>query len=345
MYAANAPPRLAGRGGRVDAVVVEERARRVAELGRERGVGVEHEVLGVLPVDGLVVARHGGHAVVVGELVDPEQLGLEAIPAAGELVAVAHRAQQGLDRLVGRLVGEVARREPVGVAAQAVVGRLVVQERVEDERAGPQAGLERDGHGLGRAAADVAVGRHEVRQRAVERDRLGRRVEVDRDGGDVLAEQAPPGRRARDRLLVEDLLLGLGEQVRAVAPGGAQEVPGGVEAVGAHELLGLGVVEGCPLELEEQQLGLDRRALLLHALHERADRGIGGVDAEAQHRVVAGAAGELGELLQLADGGGERGRVEVGDAAGVGLGERLRARRGLVEQPVGARVVLAVDEW
>ena len=32
---------------------------------------------------------------------------------------------------------------------------------------------------------------------------------------------------------------------------------------------------------------------------QRADRGIGGVDAEAQHRVVAGAGGELGERLQL----------------------------------------------
>ena len=40
----------------VDALLVEERARGVAELGGERRVGVEHELLGVLPVDGLVVA-------------------------------------------------------------------------------------------------------------------------------------------------------------------------------------------------------------------------------------------------------------------------------------------------
>ena len=105
------------------------------------------------------------------------------------------------------------------------------------------------------------------------------------------------------------------------------------------------VAERRPLELEEEELGLDRRALLLHALHEGADRGVGGVDAEAKHRVVAGTRGELGDRLQLVHRRDERGRFELLDAAGVCLGELLRAGCGLVEQPVGARLVLAVDEW
>ena len=153
MYAANAPPRLAGRGGASMRLLVEERARRVAELGREGGVGVQHELLGVLPRDRLVlVLGDGGHAVVVGELVDAQQLRLQAIPAARQLVAVAHGGQQRLHGLVGGLVGEVARGEPVGVVAQAVVDGLVVQQRVEDVRAGAQAGLQRRGDGLGGAA-------------------------------------------------------------------------------------------------------------------------------------------------------------------------------------------------
>ena len=44
-------------------------------------------------------------------------------------------------------------------------------------------------------------------------------------------------------------------------------------------------------------------------------------------------------------GRGELGGLELRDAAGVRVGEGLRAGGGLVEQAVGAGVVLAVDEW
>jgi hypothetical protein len=325
-------------------VVVEERARRVAELGREVRVGGEDELLGVLPVDGLVVLRDGGDAVVVGEDVEAEQLRLEAIPAARELVAVAHGGQQRLDGLVGGLVGEVARREPVRVGAQAVVGRLVGEQRVEDVGPRAQPGGERLGDLLGGRAARVAVGRHELGEGAVERDRLLLAGQVDGDRRGLLAEEPRPGRAAGDRLLGEDLLLGLGEQVRAVAARGAQEVARGVQAVGGEQLVRAIVLERRPLELEEDELRLDLRALLLDALQERAERRVGGVDAEAQHRVVAGPRRELGDLLQLGDGGGEGGGLEVAEAAGVAVGEGLRVLRGLVEETVGAGVVLAVDE-
>jgi hypothetical protein len=118
-----------------------------------------------------------------------------------------------------------------------------------------------------------------------------------------------------------------------------------VDAVGGQQLVGAVVVERCPLELEEQQLGLDRRALLLHALHERADLRVRRVDAEAQHRVVARARGELGDLLQLGHRGGEPRAGQVGDTPSVGVGERLRALGGLVDKAVRAGVALAVDEW
>ena len=57
------------------------------------------------------------------------------------LVAREHRFDEGLHRLVGGLVGQVA-LESQWVAAQAVVDRLVGQQGVEDERARAQARLE-----------------------------------------------------------------------------------------------------------------------------------------------------------------------------------------------------------
>ena len=125
---------------------------------------------------------------------------------------------------------------------------------------------------------------------------------------------------------------GLGQQVRPVAARRAQVVAAEVEPVGGEQLLGALVVERGPLELEEQQRGLDLRAALLHALEQRAALGVGGGGREVQHRVGAGAADELLQRGELAHRRGEAGAVELGDLAGVGGGERVGAALRLVEQ-------------
>ena len=110
---------LAGAHRPVDPVLVEEAVDQRAELVAEGRVGVEHDLLGLRPGDLLVVLRHRRHAVVVRELVDAQQLRLQAIPAARQLVASAHRLDQRLHGLVGGLVGQVARRQPVRVVSAA----------------------------------------------------------------------------------------------------------------------------------------------------------------------------------------------------------------------------------
>ena len=117
----------------------------------------------------------------------PSSLAFSRYQRARELVAALHRLDERLDRLVARLVGEVARRDPRGVGAQAVVDGLVERERVDDERAGAQAGLERGGDLLGGLPAHLAVGRHEAAERDLER------LVVDLDAGHELGEQARPG--------------------------------------------------------------------------------------------------------------------------------------------------------
>ena len=124
----------------------------------------------------------------------------------------------------------------------------------------------------------------------------------------------------------------------------AQVVARGLQAVGAQQLVGALVVDRRPFELEEEQLGLHRRGLLLDAREQRAVGRVGGVDGEAQHRVVAGAAEAIDDRLELGHRGGELGAVELGDAARVGLGEARGALVGLGQQPVGALGALAVDQ-
>ena len=130
------------------------------------------------------------------------------------------------DRLVGRLVGEVAALQPVRVAAQPVVDHLVGEQRVEDEPAGAQAGLERGGHALGGVRALGAVGRS-AGARARPRARPARRRPPSStcERGDLLLEQPAPGVAGGQRLLGEDLLLGLARAGRAGS--GARSAGGG----------------------------------------------------------------------------------------------------------------------
>ena len=142
----------------VDAPLAEEALGKLAELGREGGVALEHDPLGAREGERGHVLGDGRHAVVVGEALDAEQLRLQAIPAARDLLARAHGLDQRAHGLIARLVGEVARRQPVRVATQAVVDRLVREQRVEKERARAQAWGERRRHRLGGRLPEVSVG-------------------------------------------------------------------------------------------------------------------------------------------------------------------------------------------
>ena len=79
----------------------------------------------------------------------------------------------------------------------------------------------------------------------------------------LLLEQPLPRAPAGDRLLGEDDLLGLGQQVRPVAPRRAQVMPGEREPLVGEQRLDPLVGELGPLELEEQQLGADRGGAFL----------------------------------------------------------------------------------
>ena len=67
------------------------------------------------------------------------------------------------------------------VGAQAVLGRLVGEQRVEDEGASAKPGLERRGDALGDSAPRLAVGVLEDRQRLHQLHRLVGVGQLDRD--------------------------------------------------------------------------------------------------------------------------------------------------------------------
>ena len=298
----------------------------------DRAEGVEHDLAALLPPDLRLVAADDRHPVVVGEALDAEQLGLRPVPAAGQLVAGLDRLDQGLDRLVGGLVGEVAGGEPVRVAAQPVLDRLVLQQRVEDVAAGAQPGLQRRGDRLRGLPTLLPVGVEEVGERLIEGQRLLRAGQLDPDRGGELVEEPAPGSGAGHRELGGDPLLGGAEQVRAVAALEPQVVAAEVEPLGREQLLGPLVVDRNPLELEEEQLGVDRRRPLGGGLQERADRRVGGVGGKPQVGVVERPADEIADRGELPHRGAQAGSVELADLALVGCGELRGSQIGAVEE-------------
>jgi hypothetical protein len=102
---------------RVDPALVEEPARHLGEVGRERAVGVEDELMRFAPRELGVLGRHRRETVVVGDPVETEEPGLERVPALRDVVAPLDRLDQSPDRLVACLVVEVTAREPVGITA------------------------------------------------------------------------------------------------------------------------------------------------------------------------------------------------------------------------------------
>ena len=155
------------------------------------------------------------------------EAGLEAVVPLRDVVAGRRRLDERLDRLVCRLVRQVAGRDPGRVRAQPVVDRLVLQDRVEDEGPRPEPGREGLGDRLGGRAACVAIDVVEARHRRLERQLVA--VERDAERPELLLVEPRPRRDTGDGLLRDDPLLGLGEEIGPELPERAEVVAPVVE--------------------------------------------------------------------------------------------------------------------
>ena len=107
-------------------------------------------------------------------------------------------------------------------------------------------------------------------------------IEGDAQIGEELVEESPPRPDPRDALLGRDLLLRLGQLVRPVPAFGAEDRGVALERGVGQQVLGDLVVELAPLEVEEQDVGLDLRIPLAHLLEERSARLVRAVGRLAQ---------------------------------------------------------------
>ena len=130
----------------------------------------------------------------------------------------------------------------------------------------------------------------------------------------------------------------------SVAPHVVEVVPAEVELVGREQLIDSVLLERGPLELEEQQRRLDRRAALLRQLQQRPIVRIGGVGREAQRGVCARAPDQLVDRRELLHRLPQPLGVELPELARIALRERLRARQRLRQPPLDAVAPLPLEQ-
>ena len=147
-----------------------------------------------------------------------------------------------------------------------------------------------------------------------------------------------------ERLLVEDPLLGLAEQVRSVAACDAQMVAGEVKSVTGEQLLRPHVVERGPFEFEKHQQRPEFRGPFLHSLEQRAALGVRGVGREAKAGVGAGASHQIVDHGELLHGIPEARCIDFRQSAAVALSKALAPRDRVVQQHFDLLRPAAVEE-
>ncbi len=149
-----------------------------------------------------------------------------------------------------------------------------------------------------------------------------RAVEIDAQRAEKLVVETVPRADAGNRLLGQDLLLGLGEDVRAELSDRTQPVLPPLEHRVGQQGVGRGVVEVGELEPEEQKLRVQCSALFGQPCQERSARRVGHVRREPEMGVVDRASEDRLDPLALVDRLDELGSAQLGDPAVVPLPER-----------------------
>ena len=330
-------PLLARHDGRVDPALLEEFFDQRSGTLRKATVRTQHELLRVVPGQ---VTRHVADRRVAVPLVQVayvEQLAFDAVVTNAHVVAAGHRVDERLHRLVGCLVGEVARADPGGEVAQTVVDRLLLEDDVEDVAAGANVAAQSLGHRTARLAAHVAVWFAQQVERLVERELLSVRDDVDPRA--QLLEQPHPGRRADRAEVVEDTLLGLRHLVGPELARLFDSVPIDRCSWVGVQLGRLLVGDLRELEREEHHVAAPLRSRFAHA-GEQPTRGVLlGVLAVEHVRVDLRLRSGFLVLGELAHHRGEGRRVKRGDLAFVLGFERARVLQLALERGLDLRVV------
>ncbi len=336
------PGLLAGARAGVDPGLGEEHLGRLGELGRQAGVALQHDGLGLFPaIAAGLGAGQGGVAVPMVQHLAAHDLGLEAIVAVADGgVAFHHRRLQRRHRFRVHLVGQVAGSGGGGVLAPAVLDLFFEGQGVEAERQGGFPFRQSLCKGAGRLLAARGVGVGE----AVEGLRQGQGLGPDlggQPGQGLVVEPAPVGDGGA---AVDQQMLKVRRQlVRAGQPHAADPgAPAGGGGMGREGCLDLGVLQLVDLEGEEQavcgdlgragaQVGLELRPCGIVAgggggqgrVGPHAPEVVGGVlveaDAVVQAPPEARRIGPAGDELAL--------QRDEGVVGGLGGGEvRLDAR-------------------
>ena len=190
-----------------------------------------------------------------GEPVDPEQLRLQPVVALGDVVAAMTASTSASTVSSGVSFERLRACEPVVVAAQPVVGRLVEQQRVEDVRA--RANPRREPLGDRRRRAWRRTSRSGSTAATAPPRATPPRRRRDTDGAQQLAVEPPPGAGPAGDFSLRIRSSGSGGG-RGASAGASAGSGGSARRVRPRARRRPARPRLRPLEPEEEQLGLER---------------------------------------------------------------------------------------
>ena len=289
-------------GPRIDPRVGKEGLGRVGELGREGGKAVQHHGLCLIPTVG---ARLCGIqrriAIPLVEVGPAHGLGFQPIVAmADAFVAFHHRGLEGRHGVGVDLVGDMSRGGGVGIFPPAVLNLLFERQRIEAERQGRAARVQRLGQGLGRLLAPSAIRIRKPVQHL--RQCKGLRTCLGRELAKRLVAEAAPVRHRGTAVDQHPLQVGrkfVGpRQANAPHPG----PPARRRRVGAERRLDLVVVELVDLQRKVQAVRGDLRGAGAQVRLELRPGSVVARDRDSQAGVGAHAPQTIRGLLIEPDG-------------------------------------------
>ncbi len=207
------------------------------------------------------------------------------------------------------------------VVAEPIGRGLVGEDRVEDERQRALIFLEALRKGQGRLASHVAVRLVQLRQNLLLRHRLP--VELVSRIPERLVEVAGPRLLARNALLGENLLFRFAEHVLLLQVLRLQVVAIVRQGLVVHNLFGPVVVDGGPLDLDENKLLLNAVVGLAHRLQERPALPVVRVGGPVQMGVRIRTAQAVLNGRQFVEGLGKIRRRKIGNPILVRVRKRL----------------------
>ncbi len=293
------------------------------QIRRETAIGLKHGITCLAPGnDPIIGIGKRRVAVPIVDLVLAHPFRLDRVITMGQArIGALYGLGQRIDNLGLDLIGEMAHSGRLRRAAPVILDRLVLGQRVGNQREQPDILPEHLAEILCCLLAQFRIRAGKKVQHLLRGHFLAIHLEFEARHG--LIEQPHPGAPSGDILLMQQLLDLVGELIGFQRPHVIEPGLVFLQAAALIHRLKPVILDRVQFQREEQKVGTDGTDLLLHGLEELANIRVRHIARIDEIGIGHDPALDLADLLELGDGEIEPLPVQLGQLALVLRGEGL----------------------